>query len=76
MTLETGQKWLWGVLNFSKLALNPYHAKYVYLRFKKAILPALRQLVIAQNHLIFSQFALVFLESWCLELSNGTKIFV
>ena len=73
MTLESGPEQFWRFLKYSKCLFNLYHAEYVNLRFKKADLPTLHRLAIAPNHCIFSQIALVVLESWDRQLSNGTK---
>ena len=57
------------------LILNPYYAYYIFLLVKMVILPTLLRLVIAGNHWLFNKNTLVVLESWCLELSKGTKVF-
>ena len=75
MMLESGPKQFWGILKYSKRLFNLYHAEPVNIRLKKADLPTLHQLAIAPNHCIFSQIALVVLESWDTQLSNGTKSF-
>ena len=75
MTLESGPEWFWRFLKYSKCLFNLYHAEYVNLRFKKADLPTLHRLAIAPNHCIYSQIALVVLESWVSQLSNSTKRF-